>query len=420
MIFLYLITLIIAPQLWIDPFVGVRTDIIVYPLWFLIIVINGKINQFFQFKQLDWFFIAFIFWIILSSLANDTNDQTTKLIVDYIKWFVLYRLVIVTLDDVEDLKKAVHKLVFLIYVIVLEGIQHKHSPDGIGWAGQPLGWVDQSVLDAGGTGRTQWINIFDGPGVFCVMYTIALPFVLQFLDKHYKFKNKLFGLIAIAPLLLAIWYTGSRGGFLATLGIFGLYLMIRIAIKYGFSITRLMQVGALGFAVLMLAPSHMTQVKDDNNSAQHRVDMWIQGLEMVQQNPMFGIGRGNFADYTGSLIAHNSTIENMGELGMPGLFFWIAMLYIAFRHLYIFYNSTDNVVHASYANGLALCLAGYLISSMFVTLEYETLYFLIALTAVFGKCNKKELEFNMNDYIFVGSICFGWLIILKAFVMLYY
>lgn len=420
MIFLYLITLIIAPQLWLEPFIGLRTDIFIYPMWFLIILINGKINDFFDFKKLDWFFLAYICWTIFSALVNDQNELTTKIIVDYVKWFILYRLVIVTFDNIDDLIKSVHKLLFLIYIIVLEGYQHKHSADGLGWAGQPLGWVDQSVLDAGGTGRTQWVSNFDGPGVFCVMYTIALPFVLQYLDKHYSLKTKFIALIALIPLLLAIWYTGSRGGFLATIGIFGLYMTIRAAKKYGLSIVRLMQIGAMASAVLMLAPSHLTQVKDDNNSAQHRVDMWIQGVEMVQQNPVFGIGRGNFSDYTGSLIAHNSAIENMGELGLPGLFFWIAMMYISFRHLYVFYNTSDNPVHVSYANALAICLAGYLISSMFVTLEYETLYFLIALAAVFGKKNERDLEFNLNDYIFVGGICLGWVAILKIFVSIYY
>ena len=421
MIFLYLITLIIAPQLWIEPFVGLRTDVLIYPLWFVVIVLSGKMNYFFKFKSIDYFILLFIFWVILSAIVNDQNEFTTKIIVDYIKWFILYRLIVTTIgNDIDKLKSVVLKMLFLIYIIVWEGIEHKFSSNGIGWAGQPLGWVDQSVLDAGGTGRTQWINIFDGPGVFCVLYTVALPFIIQYFDKHYSSKKKLFALIALIPLLMAIWYTGSRGGLLATLGIFASYGVIRVAKTMGISISRILFMGALSFSVLMLAPSHLTQVKDDNNSAQHRVDMWMQGIEMVQQNPLFGIGKGNYASYTGTLIAHNSSIENMGELGMPGLFFWVGFLYIAFRYLYLFSSTSTNPLYISYSNATALSLIGYLLSSMFVTLEYETMYFLLALASVFGNAYGKEIKIRQKDYVIIGSICIGWVFLLKVFVSLYY
>jgi O-Antigen ligase len=420
MIFLYLITLIISPQLWIEPFVGIRVDIIIYPLWFLIVLISGKMNEFFNFKVLDKFILFFIAWVALSAILNDSNEFTTQLIVDYIKWFVLYRLIIVTVDDFDGLIKSIHKLLFLIYIIVLEGFQHKHSDDGIGWAGQGLGWVDQSVLDAGGTGRLQWINIFDGPGVFCVMYTLALPFVIQFFDKHYAFKTKFIALVAVIPLFFAIFYTGSRGGLLATLGILTLYIVIRMAKKYGISITHLILGGALVSSALMLAPSHMTSVKDENNSAQHRVDMWMDGVDMVRENPLFGIGRGNYSIYTGTLIAHNSAIEIMGETGLVGLFFWIAMYYISFKHLYIFSVTSTNEVYISYTKGIVLSVIGYLISSMFVTLEYETLYLLFAFCAVVGKLHKQELKLTFNDYLIITGITLGWVFIVKVFVSLYY
>lgn len=420
MIFLYLITLFIAPQLWVEPFIGVRTDIILYPLWFLILLIKGKLHDFFKFKILDKFIFSFICWVALSAALNDSSQYTSQVIFDYFKWFVLYKLITVSLDNFEDIRSAIHKLLFLIYVIVIEGIQHKSSPDGIGWAGQTLGWVDQSVIDAGGSGRTQWINIFDGPGVFCVMYTLALPFIIQFFDAHYKFKTRVIALVAFAPLLLAIYYTGSRGGLLATLGIMALYVVINLAKKYGISITHMVIGGALVGSVLMLAPSHMTQVKDENRSAQHRVDVWMDGVEMVRDNPVFGIGRGNYAIYTGSLIAHNSAIEIMGETGLVGLYLWVFMFYISFKHLYLFSITSTNNLYNSYTKGITLCFIGYLISSMFVTLEYETLYLLFAFSAAVGNLHKKDIKLTANDYILVGGVALGWVFIVKVFTSLYY
>ena len=420
MISIYLVSLLIAPQLWLEPLVGVRVDFIIYPAWVLVLAIQGRIARFFDFQSMDYLIVGYIGWVILSALANDSNPLTGKLIFDYVKWFVLYRLVFLSICDIEDVQKVVNRLVILVYVIVVEGIQHKLSPDGIGWAGQPLGWVDQAVLDAGGSGRTQWINIFDGPGVFCVMYTLALPFILQYLDKHYAPFKKYLAIVAMLPLLLAIWYTGSRGGFLATLGIFGCYFLIRNADRIKLSAGKIIMIGALFMVVWMAAPSHLTQVKDDKRSAQHRVDMWMQGVEMVEQNPLFGIGRGNYARYTGRLIAHNSAIENMGELGLPGLFLWIGTFYMAFRNLHAYSTSSKVPNHAALAKGLLICLVGYLISAMFVTLEYETYFFLLGLVAVFANRLSVRLRFTLRDRVNVGSMCIGFYILLRLLFSVYY
>ncbi len=416
MILIYLILLIIAPQLWIEPFVDMRVDMFIYPFWMLIILIKGRLNEFFEFNKQDLFFFGMILWIILSALANPRTDMTNQLITEYIKMFVLYRLVILSIDSDDDFKAVIKYIIVLTYIIVIEALQHKYSPDGIGWAGQTLGWVDQSVLDAGGTGRTRWINIFDGPGVFCVLFTIALPFVLRFLDKHYSFFIKIMAIILLIPLLWAIWTTGSRGGFLATLSIFAVYGLIKMQVSF----MTMMKVGGFLVIAYMLAPSHLTSIRDDNKSAQHRVDMWIEGIEMIEQNPLFGIGKGNFAPYTGKLIAHNSAIEIMGETGGPGFFLWIGILYLAFKSIYLLHKSTDDKRYISLLNALTITFIGYIVSSMFVTLEYETLYFLLALPRALIQNKKIDIDFNRKDFYNIAGMMFGFYITLKAFVIMYY
>ena len=57
---LYLTTLIIAPQLWVPPFVGIPVDYFMYPLWFVVASIQGRIVDFFKFRAIDWFFLAML------------------------------------------------------------------------------------------------------------------------------------------------------------------------------------------------------------------------------------------------------------------------------------------------------------------------------------------------------------------------
>ena len=416
MITIYFISLFIAPQLWIEPFVNMRVDLFIYPAWLVYLAFSGRINKFFEYNKQDILFILFVVWLIGSAVINDGNANTKDIIVNYIKWFVLYKMVAATVQDNEAFIKTIHKLILIVFVIVIEAIQHKLSADGIGWAGQTLAWVDQSVTDAGGTGRTRWINIFDGPGVFCVMFTLILPFIVIRQDNAFSKTEKLVAYCLMVPLLYAIWTTGSRGGFLATLVIFASYTLSRLNISFN----AMLRIGIFLSVVFMLAPSHLTTMRDSNKSAQHRVDMWVEGIEMVQQNPVLGIGRGNFSHYTGSLIAHNSSIEIMGELGLPGLYLWIALIYMAFKTIMHKLATEPDQRIKSYYRGLIICIVGYLANSMFVTLEYETFYFILAMARSLDSNNDEKLLFDGKDMLRVFYILVGFFATIKIFVQLYY
>ena len=72
MILLYLIALFIAPQLWIEPFVDVRVDLFIYPVWFMLLILKGKINELFTFNKQDYFFIIFVIWLIISAMILES------------------------------------------------------------------------------------------------------------------------------------------------------------------------------------------------------------------------------------------------------------------------------------------------------------------------------------------------------------
>lgn len=357
-ILLYLISLFIAPQLWIEPFIGLRVDILLYPAWLGWIVVTGRTLELFRFRAQDKFFLAMLLWIVVTVLVNGIRENSDKIIQDYIKWFFLFRLVVASLPTFTDVRRTILMLLGFGVILAVEGIQHMHSETGIGWAGQGFAWMDEEAAKAGIAGRTRWINLFDGPGVFCLVYTITLPFAMQYLGKPFPARRRLIALLLLVPLLLATYYTGSRGGFLATIGVFGLYLLTKIKI----SPAQMLMVGVVMLTVLVLAPAHLTSTRDSHGSAQHRIDMWAEGIEMVQQNPVFGIGKGNFLRYTSKLIAHNSTIEIMGETGLPGLFFWLGIIYMGFKTLVAYYRESNDEINRSYVLALGLSVAGYMIS----------------------------------------------------------
>lgn len=415
MIFLFLTTLIIAPQLWYEPLMGVRTDLIVYPLW-LATAYFGTRHESYHFSIQDKFFVAMLFWILASTAVNGAGDRSMDILINYTKWFILYKLVSASIPTMDHLRRVSLMLIFFGMVMTIEGIQHFHSPGGLGWAGQPLGWVDPSAREAGVPGRTQWIGIFDGPGVFCVIYTVAMPFLMQYLNPPHGALKRLLAVVSLLLLGVAIFFNGARGGFLTALGIMGLFL----ALRYRISLIKIATIGGVVGILFMLAPAHLTSMSDESKSAQHRVDMWVEGVEMAQQNPVFGIGKGNFSAYTGKLIAHNSAIEIMGETGLVGLFFWIGLIYFSVKNLLLYLQQTEDPATRSLVSAVLLSIIGYLISAMFVTLEYETFYFLLGLSSAVGFHLKMPLQFTAHDFKVIAALTLGFFVLIKAFVMLYF
>src|SRR6202022_40482 len=132
-----------------------------------------------------------------------------------------------------------------------------------------------------------------------------------------------------------------------------------------------------------LAPprfSHVDMGDDsiDASSSRHRIDMWAEGLEMIKYNPVLGIGKGRFADYTGSLIAHNVFVQNMGETGLIGLFIWVAVVYTSFKPLPLALHHTEVISTglASLSRALFVSSTGYLAASFFISTDLEPFYIL--------------------------------------------
>jgi O-antigen ligase len=215
--------------------------------------------------------------------------------------------------------------------------------------------------------------------------------------------------------MVAIYFNGSRGGLLTTVAILAMYFgrnfkRSKLSIVLGVLV---------GITIFFLAPNYMTEVNDASKSTYHRIEMWSEGLEMLMQNLFFGIGRGNFRNYTGSLSAHNSAVEIMGETGFPGLFMWIGLVFLALRNIFFYIKETETEQERMIAIALFIGLIGYLVSSMFVTLEYETFYILLALAGVLGRQLKNQPEFARRHIKYIVFASLGWVALVYVFVNLY-
>lgn len=411
----YLFFLMIAPQLWVPGILGLPVDFIIYPLWYLALIIRGRGHLLFKFELPEKIFAAFVAWIIVSALVNGLNDAVKEQLYLYIRIFVLFKAVSASVETPAEVKSALSIFVVLAAILALEAIHHKNSPDLLGWAGQKLGWVDPSVLEAGGTGRARWVGIFDGPGVFCVVFTVALGISLPRLTGGEQQSLRPLTLALVVLLGVATYLTGSRGGFLATLTILAMYIAVRRKIR----MRSILAGGLLGLILFSLAPESLTTMQDESRSAQHRVEMWAEGVEMVKQNPVFGIGRGNFRGYTGRLIAHNSAMEVAGETGIIGIVLWSTLIYLSFKAAYLTWKNEPDSENSKIGFGLMLALLGYVVSAMFVTLEYETFYLLLALCVGLTRNQPAAQSLEMHEIVKISIAVGTGLLLMQIFVIMY-
>jgi O-antigen ligase len=240
---------------------------------------------------------------------------------------------------------------------------------------------------------------------------------MQYWDSAYGAVKRLIAAGLMVPLLgIGIVYTGSRGGMLTALAILGLYTLS----KFHLSLTKLVLMLSIASAGMMLGPAYLTSTSDSSGSAQHRVEMWAEGIEMVSQNPILGIGKGYFLSYTNKLIAHNSAIEVMGETGFVGMFFWFGILYMGIRNIVSRVKESNSPSERSLLVGIGLSIVGYYVSSLFVTLEYETIYCLLGLSAAVAGWTVKSEPYSVRDFKIMISIMIGYFVLIKLFVMMYF
>src|SRR5690606_25337016 len=125
-------------------------------------------------------------------------------------------------------------------------------------------------------------------------------------------------------------------------------------------------------------------------SAGGRIEAWSEGLTMLGNHPVFGVGYGNFGehhDYT----AHNSFVLAFSELGLVGYVFWLALLVLAFRELAIARAiSEPESDEARWSRLLQFSLVGFLVCALFLSRSFvPTLYLLLGLCYACWHCAVK-------------------------------
>ena len=426
-IFFFLVTLFIRPQDWPgSPVYGLPVNYVISiggPLTGVFLLLRARRNVS---VPVHHFVILFVCLAFISNAGNGLVYDGIDNFIALFKRFIIYIMVVFIVYGHKRIKQTLAFVVLMGIILTLQGAWQSHY--GVGWAHQGLhsdaALIEQKSLycfEQFGT-RTFWIGDWDGPNVLSLVYLIGIPFCLEYSTrKGSGLFFRFLSFAALATLCYGIFLTNSRGGFLAMACMAGLFIMMRFGVRY----LPVMLILALPL-LLVFAPARMKTMNSNESSAHERTWLWEQGLNMTRSNPVFGIGKGQFAKHAG-LIAHNNFISSMAETGLPGLFVYCSIVYLTLKSMYSVYKNTASVARTSEYHYLSrvvfITLAGFYIATFFVVMELELLYLLWGIcVAVYLSARQEnkniKMTFNARDFGFVtaGSmfIAFAvWLIAVK-------
>ena len=248
---------------------------------------------------------------------------------------------------------------------------------------------------------------------FATYAVTALPLGLYFMFGRHPLPQRLLSAVGIALLAVGFVRSGSRGGFLAIIA-------VALFILFGFETIRarwrVLGMGLVAAIFVATASdrywSQMRTIvvgdRDYNRTSETgRWQIWRRGIGYMLQHPVLGVGAYNFPVAEGTIsplakrqaygigvrwsAAHNSFIQIGAELGLPGLFFLVAVIATAFVALRSVVRGQGREPVKSrgppqLAQALTGSLIGFGVGAFFLSLAYhEMAYAVLALAVALRK-----------------------------------
>ena len=334
--------------------------------------------------------VLFLLAILLSSVFAFTPAESFKHLSLFLSWLVIYYLIIHIVNT--EKRFFIFYLSFLLY-------SFKMSQHGfITWAQRGFAFTSWGV-----TGAPGW---FQNSGEFGIQLCIFLPLSIYFIIalRQYWGKMKLiFFLLFPFTAIASVIATSSRGALIGAVA--ALIWMVIKSKKKTMAFVSVAIVLAIAYTFIPAKSYERLEASGDDGTSVARLTRWKAGIDMMNENPVFGVGYENWSTYyksfyyipdQASLLSHNIFIQAGAELGYTGLIIYLIMI------LYSFVNNhrtrkralaTGNNFILYTAHGLDAALVGFLVSAFFVTVLYYPYFWInTALVVALNNVANKQFE----------------------------
>jgi O-antigen ligase len=248
-------------------------------------------------------------------------------------------------------------------------------------------------------------GIYSNPNDLAFAIVLSLPFCLMFLLTSRKVLSKVLWTFGMLVMLLALFRTGSRGGFI-TLIVAGLVCLWHFGVKG----KRLYLIVVSGVAVVVLLFTNgnvmlerFSSMWDDTldthqekvayESYEQRSFLMQRAVEGIGHYPILGIGTQNFETYsTVWREVHMTYLQIAVEGGIPSLILYLLFFWRGFRNLrYLLKRKDLSSDLKLFTGALHASLVGFAFGALFSPEAYQFFpYFAVAYTSALLACVKES------------------------------
>ncbi len=366
-VILFLVLYYVRPQEWSSIFSAIHFVQIVM-LMALFSLFGGqkqvRLGDLFKTPH-DWMILLFFGWMILS---NDAPYETFK---SNFALAIFYFVIVQTMTSVRRLNIFVGWWTGLTIFVAALAIMSNFGVD-------PLGSMDIT------TGRMKGrlilnLSIFNNPNALGHSVVPCIPMIYFFCFWKRPLFIKQIGTLLIGIPIWCVFLTASKGAFLTG----GAVLVATLAFGRPKTVQILILVvtAAVGGTAMHSLPrmNELEKAKSDQ-AIQGRVAAFTHGMKVMQDN-IRGVGRGNWMEsflrtHHYGKACHSSYVQVGAELGYPGLFLFLGILYCCLRTLLTMKANTPEVERIR--RTLFVLVLSYMISSWMVDFGFRASFFMFA------------------------------------------
>lgn len=319
------------------------------------IIVYGKTRSFpcFTYKPLDIFILLSFLWTLLTLVhALDPSYSFSEIIHKMTKQYLLYFLPFYIVSDYlhneGEIKNIFILLIIATCLMSLYAIwQFLQSP---------------VILKTRVTGFT---GAFYRLAVFLVL---SIPImVVMFLNQKGFFKKLLF--FVILTSCAALIFTFTRAAWIA--------VIVEVFVLFAFIFRKYLKIFSIALLILVLLGSIIALSSADykkliiHGSEQPRIAAFQYSIDIIKNNFFTGIGYGkkafllNFQNNVEVQHTHNIFLNTAIETGIPGLAFFVIILFFVIRIFLAALKSEPHYEKKMFISGIFAAIIGFITLNLF-------------------------------------------------------
>jgi O-antigen ligase len=247
-------------------------------------------------------------------------------------------------------------------------------------------------------------GIYSNPNDLAIAIVLCLPFCLAFFLTAKTAARKFIWFLAVLPMLVALFLTGSRSGFIDLI-VSGAVLLWHFGIKGGRP-QLILGTGLIGVLLFVLfgrvVMERFSAISDSTITSQteevalasyeeRRLSM-EKSLDAIARYPILGIGTTNFETYSGMWReVHVSYLQIAAEGGIPALILYLLYFGRGFTNLRRLRRMQPDSESVLFAGAVHSSLVGFVVGACFAPVAYLYFpYFAVCYTSVLLAMTKER------------------------------